>query len=198
MTPRNIGRTLSNALGTTPTLIKGLTHGEISPALREKIVLSVASANNSRYCKWGHSQLALANGVSLDDVNAIIKKRPGSLTASHAAEAAAIRFARQYAENFDQVDPVALEKLHGHFTQEQIDEIMAYIYHITMGNLLGNTLDSFLSRFRTHGKNSILLEAAIAAVAAPILGVVALAAAVVPGPKMDELRVPRAYGVDEV
>jgi len=142
--------------------------------------------------------LAISHGVSLDELGEIIDQKTEELVARDAAEAAAILFGRQYAENLDRIDPEALEKLHEHFTQPQIDEIIAYVYHITMGNLLGNTVDSFFSRFRTHGRNNILLEAAVAAVGAPILGAVALAAKFMPGPKIDEMRVARAYGVDEV
>ena len=159
LSSQNLGRTLGNALKSGPALVRGLTQHGISPALREKIILGVTSVNDCRYCKWGHSHWAMAHGVSLDEVNQILGHQNKDLQATNAAEAAAIFFAQQYAENYDHFEPAAVAQLLTHYSQAQVGEIVAYIHAITLGNLLGNTVDAFLSRFSSNGHTSIFLKA---------------------------------------
>jgi AhpD family alkylhydroperoxidase len=109
-------------------------------------VLAVSSITDCRYCQWGHTHWALANDVSLEEINEILGHDLASLQARSPAEAAAILFARHYAENLDQIDPASLENLRGHYTDAQVAEILAYVRAITLGNLVGNTLDAVLAR----------------------------------------------------
>lgn len=197
LTSQNIVRTLVNALVAVPKVVKGLVKPDVSPALREKVILGVTSINDCRYCAWGHSHWAMAHGVSLEEVNQILGHQTDAMQASDAAEAAAILFAQHYAEHLDHFDPDAVENLLKHFSRTQVDEIIAYIHAITLGNLVGNTVDAFISRFRSNGHNSFLFEAAVTTLSAPIIGAVILAAKLDPEVKMDEMRVARAYGVDE-
>lgn len=197
LTSQNIVRTLVNALVAVPKVVKGLVKPDVSPALREKVILGVTSINDCRYCAWGHSHWAMAHGVSLEEVNQILGHQSDGMRASDAAEAAAILFAQHYAEHLDHFDPDAVENLLKHFSRNQVDEIIAYIHAITLGNLLGNTADAFISRFRSNGHNSFLFEALVTTLGAPFLGAVVLAAKFDPEVKMDEMRVARAYGVDE-
>jgi AhpD family alkylhydroperoxidase len=188
LTPDNVVQTLVNFAVSVPALARGFVKPLTSAALREKVVLGVTSINDCRYCKWGHTHWALANGVSLDEVNQILGHQAEKLKANNPAEVAAILFAQHYAEERDQFDPAAIEGLRQYYDEAQIREIIAYIHAITLGNLTGNTMDAFLGRFQRHGHTGILFEGAIAAAAAPILVAVLLLARLDRNVKMDRIR----------
>ena len=86
--------------------------------------------------------------MPLDEVNQILGQQIESLRAKDPAEAAAILFARQYAESLDELDPESIENLRKYYSDAQVAEILAYVCAITLGSLTGNTLDAFLGRFR--------------------------------------------------
>jgi AhpD family alkylhydroperoxidase len=168
LTPDNFLKTLVNVVASGRVLARAFTKPKTSPALREKVVLGVTSVNECRYCAWGHTHWAMAHGVPLDEVNQILGHQTAALEAKDPAEAAAILFAQHYAEHRDQFDPAAIDNLRQYYSDAQVDEIIAYIRAITLGNLTGNTVDAFLGRFANHGHTSIFFEGAIAAAVAPI------------------------------
>ena len=183
LTPDNLWRTVANVVASGPVLLAALVRPKTSAALREKVVLGVTSINDCRYCEWGHTHWALANGVPLEEVNQILGLQVESLAAKNPAEAAAILFAQHYAEHRDRFDPESIGNLREHYSEAQVAEILAYVRAITLGTLTGNTVDAFLDRFRRQGQpgsaghaGSFLFEAAVAAAAAPPLLVLALLA----------------------
>ena len=97
-----------------PVLLPALVRPKDAPALREKIMLAVSSVNECRYCQWGHTRLATAQGVPLDEVNEILGYQ--SLEARSSAEAAAILFAQDYAENHGAFDPTWIGSLRAHYS----------------------------------------------------------------------------------
>ena len=182
LTPDNLFRTVANVVASGPVLLTAFVRPKTSAALREKVVLGVTSINDCRYCQWGHTHWAMANGVPLEEVNQILGLQIESLEAKNPAEAAAILFAQHYAEHRDQIDPESIENLRKYYSDAQVTEILAYVRAITLGNLTGNTVDAFLDRFRSDGHTSshdytnILFEGVVAAVAAPVLLVLGLLA----------------------
>ena len=130
------------AVSSLPILIRGLIRPTIPRALREKLILEVTSVNECTYCQWGHTYLAVAQGVPLAEINQIFSSQNEALTARDAAEAAAILFAQHYAERLEEYDPEAMEDLRRYYTPRQTTEILAYLRAITLGNLTGNTLDA--------------------------------------------------------
>lgn len=140
--------TFGRFVASGPVLLAALLRPKTSAALREKVMLGVVSITDCRYCQWGHTHWALANGVPLEEVNQILGQQAGALQARDPAEAAAILFAQHYAENLDQLDPESIANLRKHFSDAQVKEILAYVRAITLGSLTGNTLDAFLDRFR--------------------------------------------------
>ena len=109
-------------------------------------MLEVTAVNACGYCQWGHTHLALAQGVSLEEINRIFESQNGSLAARNTAEAAAILFAQHYAERREKFEPGSLENLRTYYDGGQVAEILAYLRAITLGNLAGNTLDAILNR----------------------------------------------------
>lgn len=131
-----------------PALLRALFKPQTSAALREKIMLGVISINNCRLCEWGHTHWAMAKGVSLDEVNQILGHDIEALRAGNPAEAAAILFARHYAENLDRIDPESLVNLRQHFNNAEVAEILAYVRSITLGTMTGNTFHAISGRLR--------------------------------------------------
>ena len=182
LTPDNLFRTVANVVASGPVLLTAFVRPRTSSSLREKIALGVTSINDCRYCEWGHTHWAMANGVPLEEVNQILGFQIESLEARDPSEAAAILFAQHYAEHRDQFDPESIENLRKHYSDAQVTEILAYVRAITLGTLTGNTMDAFIDRFRSDGHTSsdsqtgIFFEGMVAAAAAPVLLVLILLA----------------------
>ncbi len=140
--------TVANVVASGPVLLRALARPRTSAALREKVMLGVTSITDCRYCRWGHSHWAMANGVSLEEVNQILGQQTDSLLAKNPAEAAAILFAQHYAADLDRFDPKAIQNLRGHYSDAQVAEIVAYVRVIMLGSLTGNTVDAVLGRLR--------------------------------------------------
>jgi len=148
LTPGNFFKTVANVLASGPVLLAALVRPKTSAALREKVMLGVTSVTDCRYCQWGHTHWAMAQGVPLEEVNQILGHQIESLKAKNPAEAAAILFAQHYAENLDQFDPESIENLRKYYSDAQVAEILAYVRAITLGSLTGNTVDAFFGRVR--------------------------------------------------
>ena len=107
LTPDNVIATVANVVHSAPVLI-GRPSSRESRLRCARRFLAVTSVNDCRYCKWGHTHFAMAQGVPLEEVNEILSHQLDSLEAKNAGEAAAILFAQHYAEQLDQVDPERL------------------------------------------------------------------------------------------
>ena len=106
----NLFKMLAAVLASSPVLLRALFRPKTSAALREKVMLGVTSVTDCRYCAWGHGHWAMANGVSLEEVNQILGQQTEALQASAPAEAAAILFAQHYAEHLEQFDPASIDE----------------------------------------------------------------------------------------
>ena len=144
----NLFKMLAAVLASSPVLLRALFRPETSAALPEKVMLDVTSVTYCRYCAWGHSHWAMAQGVSLEEVNQILGQQTEALQARAPAEAAAILFAQHYAEELEQFDPAAIDNLRTHYSDAQVAEILAYVRTVTLGGLTGNTLDAWFDRLR--------------------------------------------------
>lgn len=119
--------------------------GRVSKPFREKIMLAVTHVNGCRWCNYGHTRAALREGVSEDELHHLLE---GEFAMLPEGEVVALVFAQHYAETEGRPDPNAVQRLEETYGQETARDILAYIRMITLGNLLGNTFDAFLSRFQ--------------------------------------------------
>jgi AhpD family alkylhydroperoxidase len=142
-------RSLAALVTASPVLARALTRPRISPALREQIMLAVTSVNNCRYCDWGHTALALRNGVDLTALRRTLDG--GSLGADSTPDEVAILYAQHVASQHGDADPGAERALAAAWAPDEQAEIKAYITAITFGNLVGNTADAWLARLRRPG-----------------------------------------------
>lgn len=121
--------------------------GRVSKAFSERIMLAVTQVNGCRYCSYYHSKLALEAGMSPDE---IAQMMDGDLSHAPASEMVALAFAQHYAESKARPDASALARLEATYGPEMARDILAYIRMITIGNVYGDTFDSFQQRL--HGR----------------------------------------------
>ncbi len=143
--PGELVSAASEILHHSPDFKSARRSGRVSRAFAEKIMLAVTQVNDCRYCRFGHTKVALEAGVSEDEITRIAR---GDLDEFPQDEAPGLLYAQHFAETGGAPDPAATARLIDFYGEQTAAEIGAYIRMITVGNLLGNTFDAFLSRFR--------------------------------------------------
>ncbi|MBN2469526.1 MAG: carboxymuconolactone decarboxylase family protein [Anaerolineae bacterium] len=119
--------------------------GRVEHAFAEKIMLAVTQVNGCRWCNYGHTQAALAAGVSPEEIQQLMALELGAFPEE---EAVALAFAQHYAEHKENPDPAAVQRLVDYYGPEMARDIRTYIRMITLGNLYGNTIDALLARLQ--------------------------------------------------
>jgi AhpD family alkylhydroperoxidase len=117
--------------------------GRVSRAFAEKIMLAVTQVNGCRYCAYGHSRMALREGVAPEEIEKILAAELGNFPEE---EAVALAFAQHWAETEGQPDPEAERRFREYYGPTISDDILHWMRMINMGNLMGNTLDAILYR----------------------------------------------------
>lgn len=166
--PASLIEILGDIVRAAPTMPGTFTSGRISPAFRERILLAVTSVNQCRYCQWAHTDLAVASGVSSEQIGALL----GSSTESvPGEERVALLYALHYAQTNRQPAVAERKKLIDTYGEETARDIENWIYLIFFSNLSGNTFDSFLSRLRgePNPEGNAVFEAMFAVFSAPVL-----------------------------
>jgi len=117
--------------------------GEISPAMRERLMLLITSVNRCRYCASYHTQAAPLSGLSAEEIALLLD---GSTRDVPQAELPALQYAQRWAEAGGQPPRDLQAQLAAHYGTEQAAAIERVLRTIWIGNLLGNTLDAILFR----------------------------------------------------
>jgi AhpD family alkylhydroperoxidase len=125
-------------------LLRRATHGLISPAFRERLMMVVTQVNGCRYCSYYHAREALKSGVSSAELRDLLA---GSIPVeTPPAEYVALMYAQHWAETDADPDPEAARKLIETYGEEKAAAIDVLLRMIRVGNLLGNTADYLLYR----------------------------------------------------
>jgi len=117
----------------------------------EKIMLAVTAVNDCVYCSRGHTKLALISGVEQSEIDQLLAQDIGQSVDEY--EATGLAFAQHYAESERNPDPAALAALEEKYGEKIARDIVLYARLISTGNLIGNTLDGFLARFKGEGRD---------------------------------------------
>ncbi len=117
----------------------------LSPQFRERIMLAVTAVNGCRYCEWGHTKAALNLGCTEEEIEQIMKHDFGSCDPD---EVIGLAYAQHYAESGGSPAEDAKQKLLEFYGEQKARDIQLYIDMVTIGNLLGNTVDAFESRLK--------------------------------------------------
>ena len=115
----------------------------ISPAFRERLMLTVTSVNNCRFCSYVHSKQALLSGISREETEMLLK---GVIENCPEQEVAALFYAQHWADTDADPDPKAKNKLIETYGKDTVEVIELVLRVIRMGNLAGNSWDYFLYR----------------------------------------------------
>lgn len=104
-------------------------------------MLAVTAVNGCRYCSWFHAKEALKSGVGQEELNQLLA---GTVDGCPGDEAVALLYAQHWADANALPDPEASLRLQQEYGAERAEAIHVVLRMIRMGNLLGNTWDSFL------------------------------------------------------
>jgi len=129
-------------------LSKANTHGIISTAFRERLMLTVTAVYGCRYCSYFHAKQGLKSGVAHEEAAALLT---GGLEMCPSEEAVALLYAQHWAEFNADPDPEATERLERTYGVEKANAINLVLRMVRVGNLAGNLWDYFLYRL-SHGK----------------------------------------------
>jgi len=143
--PRTFTADVINIFDNMDALRRAARSGRVSRAFAEKIMMVVTSVNGCRYCSYGHSRAALAAGISETELQKLMALDLGAFPET---EVIALTFAQHYAESHCNPDPAVWQRMTSYYGENTANDIMTYLRMITFGNLLGNTFDALLSRFR--------------------------------------------------
>ena len=124
---------------------KTMKAGRVSRQFQERIMLAVTAVNDCRYCEWGHTKTALKAGCTDEELEQIMIHDFGSCDPD---EVVALAYAQHYAETVDNPTTESWDKLVDFYGEEKAKDIQLVIQMVTIGNLLGNTLDAFESRLK--------------------------------------------------
>ena len=129
---------------TRRALVKKAMRELLSPAFRERLMLTVTQVNQCRYCRSFHSQQALEAGLDRDELAALLDGQIPADTPQD--EIPALVYALHWAENNARPDRQAVQHLVEVYGTEMSEAIHIVLRMIRMGNLSGNTADYILYR----------------------------------------------------
>lgn len=173
------------ALWRDPEALKSLwTNPHIDHPFAEKMMLAVTGAHGDEFCARGHINYALRQGLTREEVESLLR---GEVEHATVDEAPALFFARHYVEEGGKPDPDLMQRLVDAYGQRTARDIITYVRLVTFVNLVGNTLDAFVSRVLGRPALSTTLANELSTLAiftfgtAPLIPVLALRAALSPG-----------------
>lgn len=92
----------------------------LSPAFRERMMLAVTQVNDCRYCARFHTKAALAEGISREEVNAILE---GAFKDCPSDQLAGVLYAEHWAEMLGAPDAEVRDKLIAAYGQDMANDI---------------------------------------------------------------------------
>lgn len=147
-TPRTFFRDLRGILSGLPSFRDTIRSGRVNGAFAEKITLAVTQLNGCRYCAYGHTRMALKEGVSPEEIERIMEAELGGFPEE---EAVALAFAQHWAETAGRPDPKPEARFREYYGPVVSGDILNWMRMIQMGNLMGNTLDAVRYRLGLGG-----------------------------------------------
>ncbi len=145
-TPSSFLNDLWFLLSRSPGLIGVARDERLTRAMVEKIMIVTTAVNGCSYCAWYHARAAVAVGVSSEEVESLFELQFHADASEF--EMMALLYAQHYAETNRQPDDEMTARLVETYGDATARHIVLVIRMITFGNLVGNTWDAALSRFR--------------------------------------------------
>lgn len=139
---------LNKAFVSVPYLSKAKRNHTISEEFQERIMLAVTSVNGCAMCSYAHTKMALEAGLKETEIRALLDSNDRENIPNN--ELNAIMFASYYAECRSHIDKNIWKKIVDEYSYETALGILGAIRIITVGNIYGIALGSFLSRFQKN------------------------------------------------
>ncbi len=140
---RSFMKTMQTILRNRKIFVDTMKSKRISNEFSERIMLAVTAVNGCRYCEWGHTKMAIESGCTDEEIKNILDLDFQGLKKD---EIIALAFAQHFAESKENPSKKALNNLVKEYGTQKANDIINYCIMITVGNLLGNTIDAFESR----------------------------------------------------
>jgi AhpD family alkylhydroperoxidase len=145
----NIGEAfmhLLRAFTTIRYLSRAKKKNIVSQQFQERLMLAVTEVNGCAMCSYAHTKMALDAGLSSEEISQLLEGSSQENTPKE--ELNAILFASYYAECRAKVEKSIWLKIVKEYGEEKALGILAAIRIITIGNVYGIVLGSFISRFK--------------------------------------------------
>lgn len=137
---------LIKAFATIKYLTKERKNKTISLQFQERIMLAVTEVNGCAMCSYAHTKMALDAGLSNDEISQLLEGSNQENTPDD--ELNAILFSSYYADCRGKVEKSIWQKIVDEYNIDKALGILGAIRMITLGNILGIALGSFISRFK--------------------------------------------------
>jgi AhpD family alkylhydroperoxidase len=143
---------LLRAMGAGTTAILGAigTRREhrVSPAFAEKLMLAVSGVNACTFCSYRHTRTALEQGVTEDEIRALLA---GDVSGFAADEAVGIAYAQHWAESRGRPSAVARERAVDSYGEDRVRNMEVFMRMVELGNLCSNTVEAYRRGVRVEG-----------------------------------------------
>ena len=131
----------------------------INKAFRERIMLAISGVNGCAMCSFVHTKLALAEGISAEQIKQLLG---GEYSDIPAAEAVGVLYAQSYASGKEVIDPVSFDRLVKEYGEAKAYCILQVCQIITFTTVMGITLDGIKQRLTfKKAHNHLLAELVI-------------------------------------
>lgn len=146
----------------------------VSKAFSERIILVVTEVNGCKLCSYAHTNKALKNGVSSEDIQAMLS---GNMDYVSEEESVALFFAQHYADTNGQPSKASWDRLTKVYGEEKALGILGHTRTIMIGNTVGIALGALKDRCKGNAvaKSSLGYELGITFSSIPLLLSVAIA-----------------------
>ena len=111
----------------------------------ERIHLAVTEVNGCALCSYGHTKMALRQGMSSEEIQSFLNGEDRFIKPE---EAKAILFAQHYADSRGYPKKYAYDAIVKEYGKERAQIILSAIQMITTGNLYGIPISAFQSRLK--------------------------------------------------
>lgn len=144
-TVREFYDALYKGLRTMKYMKKSKTDGTLSMHFIERIMLAVTEVNGCEVCTYGHTKIALEEGMSNEEIQSILA---GDIATAPENEVKAIMFAQHYADTKGNPSREAWHIVEQEYGHSLSLGILGTIRMIMIGNSYGIAFSAFRSRLK--------------------------------------------------
>lgn len=136
---------LYQALRSMPSMARSQRRNELSHQFIERIMLAVTEVNGCAVCSYGHTKMALEQGMSSEEIQKLLT---GATDGIPDDEVKAILFAQHYADTRGRPSAAAWQQIVDTYGLSRALGILGATRAIMFGNAYGIPLSAFGNRLR--------------------------------------------------